>query len=526
MSASKATRAARLLKTRQADADRARYRDDPCAFASEVLGVELTADQAAVLRDIAAGSLTSWRAAQKIGKSTVLAVAALWWAYTRPRALVVLTSGNAAQVRIVLWRELTRLYREAKVPLGGILNRAPDTGLVFEDGRLVVGLTAADHHRLAGYSGDELLFLVDEASGFDDALLEAVIGNLSGGGRVLLCGNPTRVTGLFARTHRERLTGWRLHHSSARNSPNVVAGRIVIRGLATVAGIAQIEQTFGIGSAAVAVRVDGDFPGEGADSVIGLALLEAAVARWSNAGLSASIAPLEVGVDPGRYGDDPSTIQGRRGLYALPCVELRGQSTIAVAAAVRDYCEKHAPSERPVVRVDSGGLGAGVVDALIAAKGPYTVVGVNASQSPRHPRFKNARAELHFAVRRWLERGGCLPPDDLRDGELLAARYSTDAALRIQIESKDDIKKRLKRSPDRADALALACYDESPLEDVGRRHEVFAQPGHIPRRYEGSPHGPGLAPLPEDRWRSDYPLVSRPLPKWQPGTRPVKRYGW
>lgn len=289
-----------------------------------------------------------------------------------------------------------------------------------------------------------------------------------------------------------------------------------------------MESTFGADSAAVTVRVDGEFAREGTDSVIGLALLEAAVARWSAAGLAAAIGPLEIGVDPGRYGDDASIIVGRRGLFAMPCVELRGKSTIEVAAAARDYAAKHAPGERPTIRVDEGGLGAGVLDALRAAAGPYDAIGVNASHSPRVPRFKNARAELHFAVRRWLERGGALPPDDLRDGELLAARYSTDAGLRIQIESKDDIKRRLRRSPDRADALALACYSENPLEEVARTASPIVQPrietaidrlwGHGPG---GGPAGP-LGWLPGDR--PDGFAREPARPQWSAGMKPRRRW--
>lgn len=436
---------------------------DPVLWAKERLGVTVTADQAAIMRDVAAHPLTSVRAGQKTGKSDAIAILALWWVDTRPAAIVVLTSGNAAQVKNILWRALRRLHKAAKVPLGGELHRDPGTGLVFDDGRIVIGITAADGARMSGYSGAELLYLCDEASGLADEILEACVGNLAGGGHLLLAGNPTTPLGLFARTHREMLSGWRRHHISARVVANTITG---IRGLATKAWVAFMEATFGAGSAAVAVRVDGEYPAEGADSVIPFAWLEAAKARWSATEPAKGL--LEVGVDPARFGADASGIQGRRGYHALPAVQHRKMDVIEVAARALEYVRAHRRGDEPViVRVDIGGLGAGVYDNLrrTAPEG-VRVVAVNSSWTSRHPtRFRNVRSELWWSMRKWFERGGSVPPEsDTRDAELLVARYSTDVQLRVVVQSKDDMKAVLKRSPDQADALALAVYGESPID--------------------------------------------------------------
>lgn len=519
-------KAARVLAQRRLAASRERWRHDPVAYFAERLRVTLTAEQAAVVRDVAITGRVSWRSGQKVGKSEVLAGLALWWAETRERALVVLTSGNASQVKVILWAALRRLYKRAR-DIGGRLALDPATGLSFEDGRLVVGLTASEPERLAGYSGAELLFLVDEASGFSDELLETIIGNTGGGGAVVFTGNPTRSIGLFARTHRERLPGWALHHTSSRSSPNVVAGRVVVPGLATADWVRFMEDTFGAESAAVAVRVDGNFAAEGADQVIGLALVEAALARWSPAGADAAYATLRIGLDVARFGDDETVLQARRGPYAYQAIGLRGLSTMEVAQRATEYARQLGrPGETPVIAVDSAGLGAGVVDALNAAGGHYTVEAINAGEASRHPdRFKNKRAELHWCVRQWLMSGGALPPDDRRDGELLAARYSTDAALRVVVRSKDEVKRLLKRSPDRADALMLACADESPIEGAeSRRFVIPAQPAYVPRQWEGQPQF-RLPPLPGDFVR---PEDRRPV--WRPGlglgSPFTRKHGW
>jgi phage terminase large subunit len=404
----------------------------------------------------------------------------------RPSAMVVMTSGNASQVRSILWREMKRLASHSLVPLGGEVHNVPSTGVVFDDGRIIIGITAAEPERLQGYSGADLLFLVDEASGFDDDLIEAVLGNMGGGGHVLLCGNPTRPTGVFANTHRNKLSGWKLFHSSAFDSPNVIADKAIealdenapdevrasqvaeinssrIPGMAESSWIQDMIDTFGADSAAVAVRVRGDYASESDDAVVPLALATKATTEWS---ASIGSGRLEIGVDPARFGDDESVVQGRRGLRALPAVAHRKLDNVEVAAKVLEYCEANMrEGDRPLVRVDVGGLGAGVVDVLRRVDW-IDVVPVNAGESARYPeKFHNARAELWWCIRQWLKRGGTMPEDQRRDAELLAARYSHDAKLRVQIESKDEMKKRLGRSPDRADALALAVYGESPIQD-------------------------------------------------------------
>ena len=466
------------------------WHDSPTAYADNVLGVRLTSEQSDVVECVAANTLTSWRSAQKLGKSRCLSVLSLWWPDTRDGGLCVMTSGNATQVRIILWRDVRKLYHEARIPIGGSLHLSPENGLTFEDGRATVGLTADQPERLQGYSGANLLFLVDEASGFSDELLEAVLGNLAGGGRALLCGNPTRNVGLFARTHRNKISGWKLRHTSAYDSPNVKADLAIeamgderdadeveridatrVPGLAGLAWVNQMIATFGADSAAVAVRVKGEFAEEGDDATVPLALVTAGVARWTADDNSHAV--LELGVDPARFGDDESSVTPKRGKWTGVGWAGRKLDNVELAAKVLSLCFGDdgwaRAGERPIVRIDVGGLGAGVVD-ILRRDTRIQVVAVNAGATSRHPeRFHDTRAELWWCVRRFLERGGMMPEDEKRDAELLAAKHFTDAKLRVQVASKDEMKKTLGRSPDRADSLALACYGESPLQEGERR---------------------------------------------------------
>lgn len=483
---------------REAAAQRERWALDPVAFAREALGVDLWDAQIAVVRSVAAGRKTSWRASQKVGKSTTKAVLALWRAYCFDRALVVMTSGNRDQVKLVLWREVRRLYSGALVPLGGTLHLDPATGLTYPDGRLVVGLTAADPERMGGYSYDPL-FLIDEASGIDDEILTAALGNLAGGGGILLGGNPTKTTGFFARTHRDKISGWDLHHTSALDSPNIRAGRIVVKGLAEPDFPQSMADDFGEASAAYQVRVLGEYAEEGTDQVITLALVSMATGNYDDTPSGLLPGDLFVGVDPARFGDDETGIQGVIGSRALAAVQHRKLDNVEVAAKVVEYVDAHRPPGACVtIRVDTGGLGGGVYDHLVRhyeSGSKVEIVSVNASSASAFPaKFVNARAQLWFGLRRWMERGGTLPEDKRRDQELLAAKYKHDGKLRIQILSKDEMKKVLRRSPDRADALALAVFHEHPMQEGESQGATtpLVQPPRVPKPWEGTPH-PALA---------------------------------
>jgi hypothetical protein len=72
--------------------------------------------------------------------------------------------------------------------------------------------------------------------------------------------------------------------------------------------------------------------------------------------------------------------------------------------------------------------------------------------------FHNMRAQLAFGVADFFREGGTCPPDERLQGELVAPKYDFDSRGRRRVEPKEEIKKRLGRSPDRMDSLALSIY--------------------------------------------------------------------
>jgi hypothetical protein len=193
-----------------------------------------------------------------------------------------------------------------------------------------------------------------------------------------------------------------------------------------------------------------DFSAAGDDQLIGLTDIEEA-ARRVYTPEAVRHAPRILGVDVARFGDDRSVIFPRQGLQAFDPIVLKGIDNMALAGRVAAKIDSWNPD---AVFIDAG-LGAGVIDRLRQLG--YDVVEVNFGGKPNNVRYLNKRAEMWFELADAIRAGLAIPNDNGLKLELATPTYRFDAANRIILESKDEIKKRLPdaSSPDLADALAL-----------------------------------------------------------------------
>lgn len=447
------------------------YADDPVGFARDVLGLTLWSHQRRALEAIAKNRRTAWRSSHGVGKTQTVAVAIAWFVATHEDSLVIVTAPSHRQVRSVVWRTLASVLRRARQPLGGELYDSPEHGWRFPDGRAVYGFSAGDAERFAGFHAKNLLAIVDEASGVESEIFEALKGALTGESRLFLVGNPTRTSGEFFAAFNGKAALYHPLHTSALDVPNISGGEPAIPGLIDRAWLDEMAEDYGTESAIYAVRAMGEFPVQSADAVISLALVDAAKERWleimrDGGRTFVTLGPLEVGVDPARFGDDETVIVCRRGTVALPPVVMRGADVVSVARRVLEVVtEQRHGDERPTVRVDTVGVGGGVADLLRWNK-TINVVDVNAGAGARSETYQRCRDELWFTLRDWLRSGGAIPADPKLEGELVAPTFSYSPAQKIVVEPKDETKKRIKRSPDRADALALAVYAPAKVATV------------------------------------------------------------
>jgi phage terminase large subunit len=451
-----------------------RWRADPVLFANEVLGARPWKRQAELMRAIARSDDVAIRSGQKTGKSEALVYVAIWWVLCFPEARVIMTAPTHRQIKDVLWSALMRVYQRARAPIGGVMNQTPNGGFRLPDGRAILGFSTDKPVNWGGYSGTRLLFLGDEASGLSAGNVEAIDGNRIGGGsaKLVLSGNPTQTSGVFFDAFHANAARWDKHHVSS-----LEASEAGIPGLATRASCEQRRREYGEASPFYQVRVLGNFPTEGDDAIVTLAMVTDAERDWEHADEAGR---LEIGVDPARFGSDDSAICVRRGMKVLAFKAIHGKDVMQVAGeALAGARQFRKGDEKALFRVDTIGVGAGVADALRLCPKLCDVEDVNSSERAfDEDKYANTRAELHFVAANWLKAGGKIPPNTPIGHELTAARYDFDPRGRHRVEAKDAVKKRIGKSPDAADAFLLSVYVPSaglgPVEELGPDDTVIA----------------------------------------------------
>jgi hypothetical protein len=457
--------------------DLANWAKDPELFARECLDLQLIPEQAEIIRAVAEHKRVTVKAGRKVGKSFIAAVLALWWPIRYDDGRVVLTATADRQVREILWGDINRLViRSRKIGMGGLwphIPKMPHTGIRWPDGnRSVVGYTTSSAEGGAGMSGHHQLYIVDEASGVEDSAFNTILGNMGGGGTMLMISNPTKPAGFFYESFASKSALWRTFSISSRQSPNVIAGREVegFEGLATAEWIEEMAEAWGQGTALYQVHVEGEFPTAADDCIIPLGDVLASIERYKShcdektheLVWDADDGPLELGVDAARFGDDESVVCARRGRKILairPFKNLDGPTLAAKASRIAAEFHRGPIDGRPLVKVDVIGVGTSPYDWL-ARDETIRVAAVNvAERAVDADRFANKRAEVWHHLALWLRNGGCIPDDSKLQAELAAPRYDySDPKGRMRVEAKDQFKRRLNRSPDRADAVALAVY--------------------------------------------------------------------
>jgi len=439
-----------------------RARRDPAWWVRHVLGAVPWEKQVEILEAVRDHPKTAVASCHGAGKSWVSAKAALWFLYSYPGSIVVTTAPTFRQVKRILWREIRQAWSGARYKLGG---RLLQTSLELADGWMAFGFATDVPENFQGLHAKHLLVVADEAPGIEPDIWEAIDGVLTGEHcRLLAIGNPTEPAGEFYKLF--QTPGVKKIHISAFDTPNFTAygiteedirsgaweekitGPLPFPELITPAWVTDKYRRWGPGSPMYQSRVRGDFPEAASDALIPLSWIEAAQKRELEPG-----EPVGLGVDVARFGDDETIIAVRRGpVVRLHSVAAKEDTMQTAGRVIRALSETGAG----VAKVDVIGLGAGVVDRLKEQGKP--VQEMNAAEAASDPeRFANRRAEWYWALRERFQEGSIdLDPDEELAAQLSSIKYRIDSRGRIQIESKEDMKKRGLPSPDRADAVVLA----------------------------------------------------------------------
>lgn len=205
----------------------------------------------------------------------------------------------------------------------------------------------------------------------------------------------------------------------------------------------------------LAQEVDIDYNASTSDSWISGSLVEAAQ-RLGPADVEAN-GPWIIGVDAAHMGDDEHVIHSRRGLLSLKQLIRKQIDGPVLAATVEDHCMNLEGSggEIGAIVIELDGPGVSCYDTLKRGRYASKVQGVHTGTKLSDSRNYNIKARMWREALDYLKAGGCsMDTDPELKSQLAAVRYSYKDGL-LLMEPKKEHKKRLGRSPDRADAFVL-----------------------------------------------------------------------
>lgn len=320
---------------------------------------------------------------------------------------------------------------------------------------------------LSGLHSEYPFYLIDESGDILPQMARSAEQGLSNcvDGLIITAGNTTSHSGLLYYVSTQARGGWFVVSITAdpddpKRTPRVDA-----------AWAREMIEIHGRDNPWVMAYILGQFPPGSINALLGVDEVEAAMNRTLKAH-EYDWSQKRLGVDVARFGDDRSVIFPRQGLAAFKPVIMRHQRTTDIAARVAT-AKTTWGSEMEFVD-DTGHWGHGVIDGLIASG--YAPVGIQFHGAAIDPRYKNKRAEMWFGMADWIKRGGALPHIPELVAELTAPTYTLNGG-KLQLEDKDITKKRIGRSPDLADALALTfAFPDAPAS-LGMLHPALSKRG-------------------------------------------------
>ena len=366
-----------------------------------------------------------------------------------------------------LWAEILKMRANSPLLSKSLLEGYDKIRLVGHEGYSFIDARSfpkqADENTmsgaLAGHRADWVMFAIDEAGGIPDGVLETADAALSSGdlpddskrARLVTMANPEEPRGIIYRAYKGLIkhTKWEVYRingdpDNPKRSP-----------LVSIDWARQQIEEKGRDNAEVRINILGEYPNSSSSMLLTDDEIFAAMNRDIKDG-QVSASQLRLGIDVARGGVDNTVFALRRGLkaYPLDCVpsDVMGPTLAGKAALMVE--------EKGVERIfvdNAGCYGGSVIDSLqLFPNLDVTPVVYNAKAQDK--RYRNKRTEMRVRMRDWVRKGGQLPNDPRLAEELQMPRLIFHEGA-WGLEAKDQIKARLGRSPDRADALAQTFAD-------------------------------------------------------------------
>lgn len=410
------------------------------------------------------------------GKSAKFAMRTHWMMTTRLGSTTILTANTEPQLKSRTFAEMTKWFTMAINSHWfdtTVLSVRPatwfekllkdqlkiDTGYYYAQGQLWSEETPDAFAGVHNPHGVQLLY--DEASGIPKPIWNVSEGFFTE--PILnrfwdVASNGRRNSGAFFDCFHDDKKFWRTKQLDSRT----------VEGTDQALFERMIEQ-HGIDSDTVRVEVLGQFPKQGNRQFIANDRVRDAQTRELEQDHGA---PLVMGVDVARYGDDMSVIRWRQGRDArsIPPVKFKDRDNMYVANEVAKWIDKTRPD---AVFVDAGN-GTGVIDRLREMKYRVTEVWFGGKSTSKE--WANKRTEMYADARDWLG-GGCIDNDPGLFRDLTAPEYDYFGKAKdsVMLESKESMKSRGMPSPDDGDAFVLTFAAKVARRDMGSARRSHRQ---------------------------------------------------
>lgn len=441
-------------------------------FAEKVLGIQMWPKLREIFDAVTAGHRRILvRSCNGAGKTTAIAALCLWKLCQNPDTIVITTASSWTQVRRALWGEIRKQARGAALFQSD--NGKPvisETQIKLDDTHYGIGISPSIPENAMGFHAEHMLIAIDEATGVSQEILDALTGNATSEDTqiVMIC-NPIDMQSM---PYNAEVSGrWHTIAISAFDHPNVITGENRIKGAVTRQSVEDMLRAWSLEvrsgtkhslyvpwlgkwfkrTSIVDARILGEWADVEHDGFIDMDLIKQSVDVESYGDERA------IGVDIART-RDRSIISLFIGNTQLPFEHVEGG-----VKAVADRIESLYHQGWKLIALDDGGVGGGVTDILKDRQIPFHDVnfGGGPLRCLKHPKpMLNTRAEMYFAIEEELRDAEIkLLDDDELHQELAAPRLQfNDTATKYMLEKKELVKRRLGRSPDKADATVLARY--------------------------------------------------------------------
>lgn len=383
-----------------------------------------------------------------IGKSALIGQIINWGVSTCEDCKVVVTANTEPQLRTKTWPEISKWF-----------NLAINSHW-FKPTATAISSTEAGHERswradaitwsennteaFAGLhnKGKRIILIFDEGSAIADKVWDVAEGALTDENTEIIWvvfGNPTRNSGRFRECFGKYKHRWITRQVDSREVEGTNKEQIN-----------KWIDDYGEESDFVKIRVRGVFPNAATNQFIANSIVEDCKVYKAEGCESHA---LVFGVDVARFGDDQNVVCIRQGRKVFPLIKWRGVDTMQTSGRIVDLYSTYKPD---MIFIDGGGVGGGVVDRVRQLIPSNKVSEVNFGSSPSdQAQYFNKRAEMWGETKNALIAGLELPNDPELCEELPTVEYGFTSKQQIQLEKKEDMKKRGLSSPDCADALCL-----------------------------------------------------------------------